>query len=76
MDLLDIKEFEELLSLQAERSRQYEENAEPSSQRNMLQKYTKQESCEELQRATERLYKPEDLPEGYFFSALSELVLQ
>ncbi len=73
MEILDIKEFEELLSLQAERSRQFEESAPPPKQ--TLQKYLEQKSNEELKRVTEKHYKKEDLPEDYFFSALSEIVL-
>lgn len=75
MEILDIKEFEDLLSLQAERSRQFEETAPPPPPKQTLQKYLEQKSNEELQRATEKHYKQEDLPEDYFFSALSELVL-
>ena len=75
MTLLDIKEFEDLLSLQAERSRQFEETAPPPPPKQTIQKYLEQKSNEELKRATEKHYKKEDLPDDYFFSALSELVL-
>ena len=74
MALLDIKEFEDLLSLQAERSRQFEETAPPPPKQT-LQKYMEQKSNEELKRATEKHYKKEDLPDDYFFSALGEIVL-
>lgn len=67
MELLDIKEFEDLLSLQAERSRQFEETAPPPPPKQTLQKYLEQKSNEELQRETEKHYKQEDLPEDYFF---------
>lgn len=73
MELLDIKEFEDLLSLQAERSRQFEESAPPPPPKQTLQKYLKQKSNEELKRATEKYYKQNNLPED-FFSALGELV--
>lgn len=75
MELLDIKEFEDLLSLQAERSRRFEETAPPPPPKQTLKKYMEQKSKEELKRATKKHYKKEDLPEDYFFSALSELVL-
>ena len=75
MELLDIKEFEDLLSLQAERSRQFEETAPPPPPKQPLKKYMEQKSNEELKRATEKHYKKEDLPEDYFFSALGEIVL-
>ena len=75
MELLDIKEFEDLLSLQAERSRQFEETAPPPPPKQTIQKYLEQNSKEELKRATEKHYKKEDLPEDYFFSALGEIVL-
>ena len=75
MELLDIKEFEDLLSLQAERSRQFEETAPPPPPKQTIQKYLEQKSKEELKRATEKHYKPDDLPEDYFFSALGEIVL-
>ena len=75
MELLDIKEFEDLLSLQAERSRQFEETAPPPPPKQTLKKYMEQKSNEELKRATEKHYKNEDLPEEYFFSALGEIVL-
>lgn len=75
MALLDIKEFEDLLSSQAERSRQFEETASPPPPKQTLQKYLEQKSNEELKRATEKHYKKEDLPEDYFFSALGEIVL-
>ena len=75
MELLDIKEFEDLLSLQAERSRQFEESAPPPPPKQTLQKYLEQKSNEELKRVTEKNYKKEDLPEDYFFSALGEIVL-
>ena len=75
MELLDIKEFEDLLSLQTERSRQFEETAPPPPTKQTIQKYLEQKSNEELKRATEKHYKKEDLPDDYFFSALSELVL-
>lgn len=75
MEILDIKEFEDLLELQAERSRQFEESAPPPPPKQTLQKYLEQKSNVELKRATEKHYKKEDLPEDYFFSALSEIVL-
>ncbi len=75
MEILDIKEFEDLLSLQAERSRQFEETAPPPPPKQTIQKYLEQKSNEELKRATEKHYKKEDLPDDYFFSALGELVL-
>ena len=75
MALLDIKEFEDLLSLQAERSRQFEETTPPPPPKQTLKKYLEQKSNDELKRATEKHYKKEDLPEDYFFSALSEIVL-
>ena len=75
MEILDIKEFEDLLSLQAERSRQFEETAPTPPPKQTIQKYLEQKSKEELKQATEKHYKKEDLPEDYFFSALSELVL-
>ena len=75
MELLDIKEFEDLLSLQAERSKQFEETAPSPPPKQTLQKYLEQKSNEELKRATEKHYKKEDLPEDYFFSALGEVIL-
>ena len=39
MEILDIKEFEDLLSLQAERSRQFEETAPPPPPKQTLKKY-------------------------------------
>lgn len=75
MEILDIKEFEDLLELQSERSRQFEETAPPPPTKQTLQKYLEQKSNEELKRITEKYYKPHDLPEDYFFSALGEIVL-
>ena len=75
MKLLDIKEFEDLLSLQMERPRESEEATSTLPPTCTLTKYMEQKYNEELKRATERYYKQEDLPEDYFFSALSEIVL-
>ena len=48
MEILDIKEFEDLLSLQAERSRQFEETAPPPPPKQTLQKYLEQ-ICDKIQ---------------------------
>ena len=74
MGLLDLKDFQDLLDMQTERTKHFEETAQPSE--TPLKKFVKQQKEEELKRITERKYKKEDLPDDYFFSALGEMILK
>lgn len=74
MGLLDLKDFQDLLDMQTERTRHFEETAE--STETPLKKFVKHQREEELKRITESKYKKDDLPDDYFFSALGELVLK
>lgn len=76
MGLLDLKDFEELLSMQKDNIEQNEKSAPTSSENNKLLRYIEKKKLEELKREAESKYKPEDLPDDYFFSALGELILQ
>ena len=74
MEILDIKEFEDLLSLQAERSRLFEETAPPPAP-SPLKRFTELKKQEEFKKEVESKLNPEDLPPKYFFSALGEVIL-
>ncbi len=74
MGLLDLKDFQELLDMQTERTRHFEETAQPTE--TPLKKHIQHLNEEELKRITEKKYKKENLPDDYFFSALGEMILK
>ncbi len=72
MSKIDLRNYDELLSIQKNREDDVEVS---SSSEGLLKDFVIKEREEELKRITESRYKPEDLPNDYFFSVLGELVL-
>ncbi len=75
MERIDLKDFEDLLAMQSDRTRYFEETAPPPAP-SQLKRFTELKSQEQFKKEVESKLKPEDLPPKYFFSALGEMILK